>query len=270
MTALCLANAFIISLFAGASSLIIMAFCLYQYLVVSGPLDASISALHSCIFIMLAWLLAISVSIAPTFGLGNYEFSSSVFQCLYPNRSGDLQRLMYNGLLMGIWYIMPFLSLSFCYISILLHLRDPDTRVVKGCTIASVANNDGCLETGQGRTARAIVLAYLVFVLFRTPLFLSIVLTTWNLVEPRWITLTDQIAFWAIYFHAASDPFVYALQHGEFTHTICVIWRTLKERFVDCCCCCCCCFTGNVEQGEKLPAPFETKKTQLESVMEED
>ena len=257
----------IVTLFVGASAGIILVLCLYQYLFVSGPLESSVSTLQSCLFIVFAWALALALSLAPYFGLGDYEFSLSIFECVFPNRSGYVQRLIYNGLLMGIWYIIPIISLTICYVLILVHLKDPDTMTAKGCIIASVANDDGCLETGQGRTARTMLFICLVFILFRTPLFVSIVLRTWGLVGPSWLALTDQIAFWAIYFHAASDPLVYALQQGEFTHTIRVIWKALKERFTDCCCCC---FTGKIEEGEKLTSSFETKKTSLNSITEED
>ena len=265
---LCYVTAFIVTLFVGASSVIIMAFCFYQYLMVSGPSDSSISTLQSCMFVCLAWLLALGLSMAPLFGLGEYELSWSIFECFFPNKSGHLQKLVYNALLMGVWYIMPLLSLTIFYFFIWVHLRDPDIRVAKGCVIASVANDGGCLETGQSRTTRASLIICLVFILFRTPLFVSIVFSTWNLVESSWLALADQIAFWGIYFHAASDPFAYALQHGEFTHTIRVIWGTLKERFVECCCCC---FRGNIEEGEKLAtASFESKKTNLDSITEEE
>ena len=264
---LCYVNTIIAALFVGASAGIIMALSLYQYLFVSGPLDSSLSTLQSCSFIIFAWVLALALSLAPYFGLGDYEFSLSIFECVFPNRSGYAQRLVYDGLLMGVWYIMPVITLIICYILVLVHLRDTEKMTAKGCIIASVANDDGCLETGQGRTTRTMIFICLVFILFRTPLFVSIVLSTWSLVESSWLALIDQIAFWAIYCHAASDPFVYALQQGEFTHTIRVIWKTLKERFIDCCCCC---FAGNVEEGEKIAASLETKKTSLKSIKEED
>ena len=260
-------NSFVATLFVGASAMIIMALCLYQYLMVAGPLDNCVSALQCCVFILLAWLLAITLSLAPIVGLGNYEFSASIFECVFPNRTGNPQRLVYNGLLMGLLYVVPLILLTICYVLILIFLRDAETRISKGCVIASVANDDGCLETGQGRTATAIVFIYLVFMLFRTPFFVSMLLSTWGIVESSWLAFTDQIAFWAIYFHAASDPFVYALQHGEYTHTLSVIWRTMKERFVESCCCCC---KDSVEEGEKINATLQEKRVSLEKIEEEE
>lgn len=249
--------------------MIMMALCLYQYLMVAGPLDSSISVLQSCVFIVLAWCLAVALSIAPIFDLGRYEFSSSIFDCVFPNKTGYFQRTVYNGILMGILYILPIVFLGICYALILFYLRDPDTRTVKGCIIASVATSDGCLETGQARTAIAIVFIYLAFVVFRTPFFVFMVLSTWNIAGSNWLTALDQIAFWAIYCHAASDPFVYAFQHGEYMHTLSVIYKTMKERFFECFCCC---FRAEkIEEGEKLSLPPQTRKrVSFEKIDEEE
>lgn len=262
--AFCYINSFIATLFVAASAMIIMILCFYQYLTVTGPFETYVSALQSCAFIVLGWLLAIALSVAPIFGLGRYEFSSSIFKCAFPH-TANFERIAYNGLLIGLLFVLPVLSLTICYGVILFYLRDQDTRTAKGCIIASVATSDGCLETGQGRTTTSIAFIYLVFVLFRTPFFVSLILSTWSLVGSSWLSMTDQIAFWAIYFHAASDPFVYAFQHGEFSHTLVVIYRTMKDRFTECCCC-----SGvNVEEGEKIGANPQVKKVTFETIAEE-
>ena len=226
---------------------------------VSGPLDSNVSSLQSCVSLIIAWMVAISLAIGPLFGWGKYEFSSTIFGCAFPQNIGTVERLVYNGTLLTVLYALPFLWIGFCCIAINIHIRDPEVRAAKGHVLASEMVGNKSLETGKSSGRSAIILAFAAFVVFRAPFFISILLNTFKLVGQTWLTMADQIAFWAVYFHAASDPFLYALQHGEYTSTLGVIKGTTKERFLDCCFCC----TGNVEEGEK-PGPSKPPLDRIE------
>lgn len=250
-----------VTLFAAATAIIMVVLCLYQYLMVTGPLDTQVSMLKSCIFLILAWVVAIALAIGPLFKFGKYDFSSSIFGCKFPQIK-ETERMAYNGALMITLFILPILILAYCYMSIAIYMSDEETRTAKGCVVASVANDDGCLETGKKRTSAAICFVLLAFIAFRTPFFVSILLSAFGYAGPKWLNLADQIAFWALYFHAASDPFVYAFQNGEYTHTLHLIGKTMKSRLSTVCCCCC----HTVEEGEK-PIP---RKPSLERIEEEE
>ena len=225
--------------------LVITALCLYQYCMVTGPLEEDVSAIQSCTFLSFAWTIAVGMAIGPLFKWGKYEISTSVFGCKYQNVR-ELQRYSYNGVLMLSGYLVPLGLMVFCYLSVLWSTRDSDRRMMKGWVIASTNNDDTGPETGQQQITMTTLLILTAFVSFRTPFFVSVLLSTFELVGPSWLALADQTAFWAIYFHAASDPFIYAFQQGEYSSTLKSIASTWKRGLTECCCCCC----NKVEDGE--------------------
>ena len=236
-------NAFLVTTFATGTVLIITSLCLYQYLMVTSPLDVAISGVWSCFFLMSGWTLAFALASGPLFGWGEYEISATIFSCSY-RESRFIQRLSYNISLMAMAYVFPLLIMIFCYTCILRTLRFVDVRLTKGIFIANECGADGSPETGQKRLVLVVVLIIIVFLVFRTPMFIFILLKTFSLVEDEWLALADQLSFWAIYFHAACDPFIYAFQHGEYCRTMKEIGRTFKMGVQSLCCC-------KAEQGEQ-------------------
>ena len=143
-------------------------------------------------------------------------------------------------------FLFPLTLLLFCYCSILFAIQDSDTRIAKGWIVASVATDASCIETGKRRIIMASVLIMVSFLLFRMPFLITILLNTLDLVSPRWLNLADQVAFWAVYFQAAVDPFIYGFQHGEYCKTLKEIKNTLKRGLLECCCC-----RRDIEDAEK-------------------
>ncbi len=211
---------------------------------VTGPLEHTVTGLTSATFLALGWTMAIGLAIGPMFHWGKYEISTRIFSCHYQD-IGKIEYFSYNGTLAFVAYAFPFVLLVICYSAILFAIRDSDTRIAKGWIVASIATDDSCIETGQRRIIMVSLMAIASFVFFRTPILVSVILNTFKIME-KWMALVDQIAFWALYFHAALDPFVYAFQQGEYCKTLREIAGTLKQGFVACCCCC-----NRIEEGER-------------------
>eukprot|EP00794_Sanderia_malayensis_P003184 gene3182-3655_t len=253
----CYLGSFLVTFFMTANCLVITAICLYQYLMVTGPLEDTVQGFF---FLSIAWTLAACMAVGPIFHWGKYELSSSIFGCSFQS-VGKMEYISYNSTLMFVGYGFPLLLFMFCYSSILLAIRDSDTRIAKGWIVASVATDDSCIETGQKRIIMVTLLTVTVFICFRAPLFVSLLLNTLK-VANKWLQIADQIAFWALYFHAALDPFVYAFQQGEYCKTLGEIATTLKRGFLECCCCCCC--DNGVREGERRRGKRESSLPKIE------
>ena len=230
----CYFNGFINILFSMASVLIICSLCVYQYVSVVLPMNKSLTNFRCLIMVLCAWAISVFLATGPIMYWGRYEFTSTIFNCEYYHTTKNAE-ISYNITLMFCGYLFPCFFMLFSYVSILraLHKHHSCSAVTSSISPAPVEGAPVTLETKLFMTMSVVFLTFLVC---RTPFFVFLVLTTYDL--GHFSDFLGQLSFWAIYLHSACDPFIYAFKHTEYQDTLKDILGTFRLAIISNCCFC--------------------------------
>ena len=142
--------------------------------------------------------------------------------------------MSYNITLMVYGFTLPFLTMLFTYTVILRAFRDHTIRMAKTAMIVSTSQSSMNVSVSiETKICFTVVIVVVTFLICRTPFFIYLCLITMRSISSS--DFLGQLAFWAIYLHSATDPFIYAFRHTEYRETMREIQmninRTLKSIF---------------------------------------
>lgn len=205
-----------------------------QYFAVVSPLKKIMTNSKSLLIVVCGWTVAFVLALGPIMHWGRYEFTDTIYDC-HADHTSRILEMSYNITLMVYGFTLPFLTMLFTYTAILKALRDHSVRMAQTQLIMSTSQSSMNVSVSiETKICFTVVIVVITFLICRTPFFIYLCLITM-----RFINATDflgQLAFWAIYLHSATDPFIYAFKHVEYRETLKEIQininRTLKSVFL--------------------------------------
>lgn len=205
-----------------------------QYFVVKSPMKTVMTNSKSLLTVVSGWLMAFILAFGPIMHWGRYEFTDTIYDCRVDHSSRVLE-MSYNITLMVYGFTLPFLTILFTYTAILRAFRDHKIRMAQSEMIMSTSQSSMNVSVSiETKICFTVVVVVITFLICRTPFFVYLCLITIRVVSSS--DYLGQLAFWAIYLHSATDPFIYAFKHIEFRETLKEIQmsinRTLKSVFI--------------------------------------
>lgn len=204
-----------------------------QYFAVISPLKKVMTNSKSLLTVVCGWLIAFLLALGPIMRWGRYEFTDTIYDC-HVDHSNRVLEMSYNITLMVYGFTLPFLTMLFTYTVILRAFRDHTIRMAKTAMIVSTSQSSMNVSVSiETKICFTVVIVVVTFLICRTPFFIYLCLITMRSISSS--DFLGQLAFWAIYLHSATDPFIYAFRHTEYRETMREIQmninRTLKSIF---------------------------------------
>lgn len=200
-----------------------------QYFAVTSPFKKIMSNTKCFMIVLCGWVISFVIALGPIMRWGRYEFTDTIYDCNAPHTTRILE-MSYNITLMVYAFTLPFLTMLFTYTAILRAFRDHSARTLQTELIMSTSQSSMNVSVSiETKICFTVVIVVVTFLLCRTPFFIYLFLITMRVISSS--DFLGQLAFWAIYLHSATDPFIYAFKHLEYRETLSEIQTNINNTF---------------------------------------
>ena len=200
-----------------------------QYFAVTSPMKKIMTNTKCFMIVFCGWILSFVIAVGPLLRWGRYEFTDTIYDCNAAHTTRTLE-ISYNISLMVYAFALPFLIMLFNYTAILRAFRDHSVRMLQTELIMSTSQNSMNVSVSiETKICFIVVIVVVTFLLCRTPFFIYLFLITMRVISSS--DFLGQLAFWAIYLHSATDPFIYAFKHVEYRDTLSEIQMNINKTF---------------------------------------
>lgn len=224
----CQFSGFLNLFFALASSSMMVCISVSQYYAVTSPMKKMTNS--KCFMIVLiCWVISLVIALGPVMRWGRYEFTDTIYDCNAVYTTQTLE-MSYNITLMVYGFALPFLTMLFTYTAILRAFRDHSVRVLQTDLLMSTPHSSMNVSVSiETKICFTVVIVVVTFLLCRTSFFIYLFLITMRIISSS--DFLGQLAFWAIYLHSATDPFIYAFKQVEYRDTLSEIQTNINKTF---------------------------------------
>ena len=200
-----------------------------QYFAVTSPMKKIITNTNCFTIVLCGWLVSLVIALGPIMRWGRYEFTDTIYDCNAAHTTRSLE-MSYNITLMIYAFTFPFLTMLFTYTAILRAYREHSAHMLQTEIIMSTSQSSMNVSVSiETKICFTVVIVVVTFLLCRTPFFIYLFLITMRVISSS--DFLGQLAFWAIYLHSATDPFIYAFKHVEYRETLSEIQMNINKTF---------------------------------------
>ncbi|CAB4013972.1 high-affinity lysophosphatidic acid receptor-like [Paramuricea clavata] len=225
----CQFSGFLNLFFALASTSMMVCISVSQYFAVTSPMKKIMTNTNCFMIVLSGWVISFLIALGPIMRWGRYEFTDTIYDCNAAHTTRILE-MSYNITLMVYAFILPFLTMLFTYTAILRAFREHSVRMLQTELIMSTSQSSMNVSVSiETKICFTVVIVVVTFLLCRTPFFIYLFLITMRVISSS--DFLGQLAFWAIYLHSATDPFIYAFKHVEYRETLNEIQMNINKTF---------------------------------------
>lgn len=168
----CQINGFLYSILVSESTLVLVTISIDRYLIIVRRKD-TLTPKKAKVYIVASWVGAVLLAVPPVFQWGQYLYIGGHLQCTIRLPTANVRDLSYGIFYLSFGFILPFITMSFCYYCILRTVRRNSQRVgnhppVAGAPIrlATKVNRPGRMDINYSFKTRAFTTILILFLLF--------------------------------------------------------------------------------------------------------
>ena len=178
------------------------------------------------VYIGLSWVVALAITFPPIFGWGHYQHVSGQIQCTlrFAEQTVKALDLTYGLFYFSLSVVMPFVTMSFCYYSILKTVRRNSTRVQNHPpapvgVLSTQVHRNGRINIDYSFKTRAfttIFILYLLFVVCRLGHMMSRLYLLFHGYGKSFPFEADAVILWVTYLNCTIKPVIYYWRINKF------------------------------------------------------
>lgn len=185
----------------------------YRYRAVKNAGRNKLKLKHAVVMTTIIWAWALTIGMLPIFGWSSYSWAqgSSVCKFSFQEERGFVVLLMLSC------FLIPVVTMLFCYISVFVGLRRHQKQLNKWKETRMTGAKKAQAKSMQ-REGRATLIVFIILSVFCLCWVPYVVINAVKLIKPNAVLSTGAYLFasWSTTAHAAANPIVYIIWNKKF------------------------------------------------------
>lgn len=221
----CHVNGLLYSFLLTEATFVLLTISVDRYLIIVRRRD-TLTPKKAKLYISCSWVFALAITFPPVLGWGSYTHIAGQIQCSlrFPDPKRNMADLSYGLFYFSTSFVIPFITMSYCYYSILKTVRRNSTRVqnhppVPGGVMATQMHRTGRMNIDYSFKTRAfttILILYLLFIFCRIGHTVTRVHLLFYGYDKSLSFEVDAVVLWITYLNCTIKPIIYYWRISKF------------------------------------------------------